>query len=118
MGYPASMDTSTTQLLYLRLREHCRRGDRKIVKSLRTMKSEIVSLKNDREASSMTASTVGLPNQDWTRTLSLAMITRREELRMRIIETLSSRDELLKDVYMEGVGGWIGKGENDDYYFN
>lgn len=58
------MDTFTTQLLYLRLREHCRRGDRKIVKSLRTRKSEIVSLKNDREASSMTASTIGLPNQD------------------------------------------------------
>lgn len=32
---------------------------------------------------------------------------------MRIIEVFSSRDELLKDVYMEGVGGWIGKGEDD-----
>lgn len=74
------MDTSATQLQYLRLREHCRRGDRKIVKSLRTRKSEMVSLKNDREASSMTASTIGLPNQDLAKDTIIATLTRREEI--------------------------------------
>lgn len=52
MGCPASMDTSTTQPLYLSLREHDRTGDRGAARTRRTGRQlcEILSSIYAREA--------------------------------------------------------------------
>jgi hypothetical protein len=49
-GVPGITDTSTTQVQYSRLREYCRRQGRTIVSKNQEIYCEIVSLRNDREA--------------------------------------------------------------------
>lgn len=77
---PATTNIPTTQLLYpLRLREHQRRRERKIVRARdQEICFEIVSPGNDLEASSpMTLKKIWVPKQD--QTISTHMLMRKRE---------------------------------------